>query len=698
MNMLKTRATKPTKQLTPWQQLPQKQKFRPEIQGLRALAVLLVASYHFWFGRVSGGVDVFLLISAFLLTGSFYRKIESASFTGFTTVLRYWIHVFKRILPLASITVAATLVATFFFLPQERWLTIADEAKSVLLYRENWWSIKNLVDYYAVDSSAASPLRHFWSLSVQGQIYILWPLIFLLAWLLIKFLKLPTRATLLTLFSLIFAGSLTYSVYLTQLNQQTAYYNTWARLWEFALGSLAALLLDQLKLGPLVRSLLGWLGIILIVSCGFVLDVQGKFPGYHALWPALAACMVILAGQTGSPYGPEKLLTIKPLLKLGNISYALYLVHWPLLVFYLHRVKQEKAGFVAGLLLLAASIVLAWILTRCLEKPLLQWKWGQQSSIRALGIVSGCMLLGLVPAYGWSADINQSNQRAMQNQQNQNIGAAILETGLDNITGDEQIPRIPVRTSGSDWADQGPECASSNPQWSLDEKQQKYCFHTVENEQPSRTVLAVGNSHMHMWAPALRAAAQQEGWDLVMMTMGGCFYGLEDIREDQLYEHCLAGAQSMQKLIDQLNPDLVIVTGTLSQAQEPDVLLTGMQNRIRELTSQGKTVIGIRDTPRLAVTHKECMDQKGKTEADCVMEPGQDVYRDPQQQLEQQYSGFAALNMSDLVCPQNSCPVSIGNVYTYQDYDHLTSTYAETTKGFFVPRLLAAISRAEANR
>ncbi len=94
MNMLKTRATKPAKQLTPWQQLPQKQKFRPEIQGLRALAVLLVASYHFWFGRVSGGVDVFLLISAFLLTGSFYRKIESASFTGFTTVLRYWIHVF----------------------------------------------------------------------------------------------------------------------------------------------------------------------------------------------------------------------------------------------------------------------------------------------------------------------------------------------------------------------------------------------------------------------------------------------------------------------------------------------------------------------------------------------------------------------------------------------------------------------------
>ena len=147
-------------------------KFRPEIQGLRALAVLLVAAYHLWFGRVSGGVDVFLLISAFLMAGSFTRKLEQDRFGGFKGVYTYWVHVFKRILPLASVTVVGVLIGSYLVLPASRWSSIISEAKSVVLYYENWWSIANMVDYYATDSSAASPLRHFWSLSVQGQIYI----------------------------------------------------------------------------------------------------------------------------------------------------------------------------------------------------------------------------------------------------------------------------------------------------------------------------------------------------------------------------------------------------------------------------------------------------------------------------------------------------------------------------------------------
>lgn len=153
-------------------------KFRPEIQGLRALAVLLVAAYHFWFGKVSGGVDVFLLISAFLMAGSFTRRIEKGQFRWLKSVVDYWVHVFKRILPLAAVTVLGILVGSYLLLPQDRWTTLISEARSVIFYYENWWSIGNLVDYYAADTSVASPFRHFWSLSVQGQIYLLWPLIF----------------------------------------------------------------------------------------------------------------------------------------------------------------------------------------------------------------------------------------------------------------------------------------------------------------------------------------------------------------------------------------------------------------------------------------------------------------------------------------------------------------------------------------
>ncbi|SIM35811.1 acyltransferase 3 [Mycobacteroides abscessus subsp. abscessus] len=283
--------------------------FRPEIQGLRSLAVLLVAAYHIWFGRVSGGVDVFLFISAFLMTLSFTRRIERGERIGWRRLSTYWVHVFKRILPLAVLTVLLVLVGTRALLGPERWLPILRESVSVLTYWENWYSIAHAVDYYAADSGAASPLRHFWSLSVQGQIFLTWPLLFALGALIIRGLRLPARAVLGTLFGLVFAASLAFSVILTSADQQSAYFNTFARLWEFALGSLLAILLPLLRAPARVRAGLGWIGVAAILLCGAVLDVQGAFPGWIALWPTLAASLVIFAGQTGTRWGADRLLS-----------------------------------------------------------------------------------------------------------------------------------------------------------------------------------------------------------------------------------------------------------------------------------------------------------------------------------------------------------------------------------------------------
>ncbi len=670
-------------------------KFRPEIQGLRALAVLLVAAYHFWFGRVSGGVDVFLLISAFLMAGSFARKIEKGTFAGIRTVLTYWVHVFKRILPLATLTVVATLAGAYFWLPAERWLSLLSEARSVMLYRENWWSIKNTVDYYAADTSSASPFRHFWSLSLQGQIYLLWPLLFLLAWALVKTFRFKALPTLLVIFGAVFAYSLNFSIKLTASDQQIAYFHTEARLWEFALGTLVALALPLFRLKNITRAIMGWAGIAMIISCGFIFDVEGAFPGYAALWPTLAASFIIIAGDTQTKFGPEKLLTIKPLLKLGGFSYALYLVHWPLLVFYLYRVDQEKAGFGAGLVLLAISIVIAWAITKFIETPLRTWKWSEAKPIRALGVVAVCVLLGLIPIASWNKAIATTTLQAQANRGLNNEGAKTLEAGFV-YEGEENPTVIPVRTSGKDWADRGPLCVETNPDWDLDEAQARDCHHTVVNDQPSKTVVAVGNSHMQMWAPVLRQLAEDQGWDLTMMTTGGCFYGTEDIKDDELFEDCLESSASMHDLISDLDPDLVFMTATRSAPDEDDELLAGAENRVDQLLADGRTVVGIRDTPRLATMHKDCLDRGGSEET-CAMDPGQDVYSDPQLEIEVEKPGFGAVNMSDVVCPENSCPVTIGNIYVYQDYDHINATYAETTYDFFAQRALDAISRAETN-
>lgn len=671
-------------------------KFRPEIQGLRALAVLLVAAYHFWFGKVSGGVDVFLLISAFLMAGSFTRRIEKGQFRWLKSVVDYWVHVFKRILPLAAVTVLGILVGSYLLLPQDRWTTLISEARSVIFYYENWWSIGNLVDYYAADTSVASPFRHFWSLSVQGQIYLLWPLIFLLAAFLIKYLALKTRVTLLLIFGLIFGASLAYSIYATAADQQTAYFNTFCRLWEFALGSLVAISLPWLNLNRYLRALMGWAGIVMIISCGFIFDVEGLFPGYHALWPTLAASMIIAAGDTQTRFGPEKLLTIKPLIQLGNFSYALYLVHWPLLVFYLHRNNTEKAGLVSGIGLLAISMVIAYFVTRWVEAPLRSWNALDRNNWRGLGVICLCMLLVLGPAYGWKTKIDRDIALAQAQAPYNNPGARSLAAGFvyRGAENPEKLPAGPMRTN--DWADMGPLCSTTNPDWSLNQMQAETCHHLVQAENPSKKVMAVGNSHMHMWFPALSALAKQENWDLVVMAKGACFFGGNGDNDGVDDASCDEYAQSMDDLIKDLDPDLVFVTGTLSAYGGPDATLAGMDTRIRELTDEGRIVLGIRDTPRMEESHAKCEERTG-SEADCTFPSGENVYEDPQQDY-LKYPGFGAINMSDLVCPENMCPASIGNIYTYFDNHHITATYAETASDFFIERALQALDQAEASK
>jgi peptidoglycan/LPS O-acetylase OafA/YrhL len=267
----------------------------------------MVVTYHVWLGRVSGGVDIFLLISAFLLTLSFVRKVESGSPLN---LVSHWLHLFKRLLPAAVVVILGVLAGTWAILPQSRWPEVLDQAWASLLYRQNWLLADSAVDYYAQDHSGASPLQHFWSLSIQGQVFILWPLVFagaaalhrMSGRVLRRVLRRPAvtyRMLLGVAFGAIFAASLAYSIEQTATNQAYAYFDPRARLWEFALGSLLALALPYLKPGRLLRVILGWGGLAAMVSCGLLLTVDRSCPGFVALWPTLAAAAIIVAGQSG---------------------------------------------------------------------------------------------------------------------------------------------------------------------------------------------------------------------------------------------------------------------------------------------------------------------------------------------------------------------------------------------------------------
>ncbi|MUN53839.1 acyltransferase family protein [Kocuria koreensis] len=664
-----------------------KRAFRPEIQGLRAFAVLLVAIYHIWFGRVSGGVDVFLMISAFLMTLSFTGKIERGVRIGWTELTKYWFHVFKRIMPLVAIIVAGSLVLTRLFVSPDRWLSIMHEAFSVTFYYENWFSIVNAVDYYASDSGAASPLRHFWSLSIQGQIFIMWPLLFALGSLLVRKMGTKVRPVLATIFAVVFVASFAFSVYYTYSNQTAAYFNTFARLWEFAMGSLAAIVLPWIRVRTGVAAILNWVGLLAILTCGALLDVEGQFPGFIALWPTLAASFIIICGQSTTKWGADRLLKWKPLVWLGSNSYGLYLVHWPLLVFYLTITGREKAGFFSGVVLLALSIGLAYVLTKLVDTPIRKWKWAETKRWRAGVVILGCIALGVGSVLAWQARIAYVTHKIEANADKNNPGAEILDPDY-TYKGDDNPGLLPTAlTRSNDFAEVnglGQQCDKDK-----DFKKDMHglsggeCYRVVKQDHPSKHVVAVGNSHTEQWMTALKQKAQDDNWDLTFVRHPGCFF--TSTQDNWFSGACQEWLPQAEDAIQDWHPDNLVIQSTFSSYDgAAEGIREGTEDQVRKWTSEGVGVIGIRDNARFAQSHTEC-ENKNSFE-DCTFPHATAGTEDPTSAWRTEIPGYGSLDMDDLVCPDGACPPAVGNIYTYIDDNHLTATYVRSMQKFFDQR------------
>ena len=320
---------------------PKGRGFRPDIQGMRALAVGMVVIYHLYPSLLTGGfagVDVFFVISGFLITGHLLREYRK---TGKVALLDFWGRRAKRLVPAAALVLTVTWVASRLLLPATRLADTAAQIRASALYYQNWQLAWNAVDYLKSDN-AASPVQHFWSLSVEEQFYLGWPLLFLLAALVALTAGRGARRArghrvMLLLAGAIVVGSLWYSVYYTHANPAGAYFVTTTRIWELGLGGLVALLPAQLSARVGRLGVLGWAGLGLVIASAFVLSGTNAFPGYLALLPAGGAALLILGGSAAGRFGPHRLMSVGPLVFIGGISYSLYLWHWPLIVFYTAR-------------------------------------------------------------------------------------------------------------------------------------------------------------------------------------------------------------------------------------------------------------------------------------------------------------------------------------------------------------------------
>lgn len=649
---------------------------RGEIHGLRAIAVLMVVVYHVWLGRVSGGVDVFLFLTGFLITGTLLRAAASKGrpFGG-----AFFSRLASRLLPPVVVVIVGTLVATYLFMPRHRWTGTFQESLASLLYVENWVLAGNSVDYLAQDNPP-SLLQHFWSLSMQGQFYPLWFAVVLGAALIARHFGWSIKRIVFVGASLVFVLSFGYSLWRTATDQPWAYFDTGARLWQFAVGALLFLVIDRITLSLRARIVLGWAGLIALVSLGALIDVSRLFPGWVALVPMAAAAAILVAGETRSKSSVDYMLAWGPITKLSDWSYALYLWHWPVLLVYLQVRGYDEVGLRGGAGIIVVSVVLAALTTEALKRrpwrlPKAAVNPSRRLRYAALWVVPAFVITG-VGGFTLARDDARATELAQGLAQDATVypGAlTVVDSDLFPTPADtEFIPALETLPDRSLTLEVDEKCHAGLTDSTL----YQCAFGDVESD---IVVAVVGASRIDHYLWAFDAAGSAHGWRVESMIKSGCQFSTseDDIGSGDHAASCVEWNTEVYDVLMADPPDLVLLLGTRNYHDRPERLLPGVAERFDQLDAAGMRIMAIRDIPRRPEKLAECVAQNG---SDACAFPVQSERQtvDPTGYYPDAPDSLVWFDFLPYVCPEGSCPAIIGNVLTYYDSSHLTGTFARS--------------------
>lgn len=331
---------------------------RLDIQGLRAVASLLVASYHIWFGNVSGGVDVFFAIGGYLLAMSLLREIER---TGGVHVPKTLWRTAQRLFPMAVLVLVVAGTIALIAVGPIGVQRVATDILASATYWENWRLAADATDYVAAGHDK-SAFQHFWAMSAQGQFTAMCIVAAgLFALVLRGARQRDARLGFGILLGVVAVASFAYALVQLSIDPVPTYYDTFARAWELALGGFAALILTRIPLHRVVRGIMGVVGLAMVLTAG-LLPPEWQQPGWVTLYPVAGALLILLAGERDQGAPVTRLLRLRPLVWIGGISYGLYLWHWPVLKGYLALFPStdQQVGPLAGAAILVLSIGLSY--------------------------------------------------------------------------------------------------------------------------------------------------------------------------------------------------------------------------------------------------------------------------------------------------------------------------------------------------
>jgi peptidoglycan/LPS O-acetylase OafA/YrhL len=657
-------------------------RFRPDIQGLRAIAVLVVLIYHANLGVLTGGyvgVDAFFVISGFLITGHLLSALRSPDGLRLS---RFYARRVRRILPVSLVVIVATVIGAFAVVGPLRLQVILQDAVASALFVPNIRFALEQTDYLA--DSAPSPFQHYWSLGVEEQFYLFWPVALLLLFAIER--RWPrSRALALGMIGIVVA-SLVACLVLANVAQPWAFFSFPTRTWEFGAGALVAFVgARAARIPSRVAAIGGWVGLGALGACSVWFTSDTGYPGWTTLAPVLGTALLLLCGTARPAFGPTTLLSLRPLQFVGAISYSLYLVHWPLLV-----LASEWAGAdlppASAVCLILVAVPLAWVLHRTVETPA---RTGHRvTTLRPRFVLAGALALPAVLALAL-------------------VGSVPLVASAQ-LTSDQAATRAPLMAFPSDTnyvpsnisptlneatADTG-ELYTNGCQQNPTESEAVSC--TFGNPDAAFTVALFGDSHAGRWFPALEQVARAHNIRLVTFTKSKCrSVELEGAWTEGPNQSCVDWRRDAAAQLTAEPPSLVILSNHLGlqagtgSGTAHENWTAGITYSLAQLPPQSKVVM-IADSPEFSESPVYCLSTHLTDTAPCS-EPRADMLNEAIVAIQHEVAtsvDASVIDLTDYFCNADTCPPVIGDTLVYSDDHHLTATFSHQ----LAPTLDAALS------
>ena len=649
--------------------------YRNDVQGLRAIAVGLVVLYHAGVPGLSGGyvgVDVFFVISGFLITGQIVDRIEQGRFDFGA----FYAKRARRILPASFAVLILTVIASLIWISPLQLQDVLAGAIATALYVPNMFFAVQGTDYLASDT--ASLFQHYWSLGVEEQFYLLWPALLVFGY----FAARRSRRTLFWAIVALVVVSFAAGVFLTFRSQPWAFFSLPTRAWEFGVGALAMFAIrDGLTVPSRLRAVGGWIGVVALVAVGFLFTSATTFPGYAAAIPVLATALIIFCGVDSPKGGPARLLSTPPFLFVGMISYSLYLVHWPLIMLPQQAVGESHPlplwlTLALGLL----SVPVAYLLYRFIEKPARHLPALERLRPRASLLWAGGASLATVAASVLVMALVSMNPLSG--------GRAVAATMITNPpVGTTFVPSNltpSLRAAAQDIpTTYGDGCHVDPPVTAIGT--------CIRGDQTGPGSMALfGDSHAAQWFPAIDEIATAEKARLHVYTKSSCpSVGIESRMDGVPYVACDTWRQNVITELRAHPVDTVIISnlelGTLvaRDAATPEEWKAGLARTLEQLVGVSNVVV-IGDTPNLAEEPAACLAHHLDDAGACGRDRSE-ATNEATRAFEREVAlaaGAVYIDVNDYLCTETFCPVILGNQLVYRDRHHVTATFARDLAPF----------------